>query len=59
MAALWASLPLPQSLSGGMHTQMHRLLPQTSAATNNCNRSSPFACPMPVQTYQMGQGSRQ
>ena len=59
MAALWASLPLPQSLSGNMHPSLPLLPPQAAAGANNRARSSPFACPMLVKNQQMPSGQRQ
>ena len=59
MAALWASLPLPQSLSGNMHPSLPLLPPQAAGGANNSTRSLPFACPMLVKTQRMPSGQRQ
>ena len=59
MAALWASLPLPQSLSGNVMPAMHMLPPQAAAATNSYARASPFACPVLVKAQQLPSGQRQ
>ena len=59
MAALWASLPLPQSLSGNVAPAMHMLPPQAAPANNSYARPSAFACPVLVKTQQLPTGLRQ
>ena len=58
MAALWASLPLPQSQGANMHPSLPLLPPQAAARANNSTRSSAFACPMLIKTQQMPSGQR-
>ena len=59
MAALWASLPLPQSLSGNVMPVVQMLPPQATAAAHDYARPSPFACPVLVKTQQVPSAQRQ
>ncbi len=56
MAALWASLPLPQSLGGSVHPS---LPPQAASDVSNCTRPSPFATRMLAKAQQVPSEQRQ
>ena len=65
MAALWASLPLPNSLSGSnrTHPPMRMVPPQAAAAAaagaTHCARSLPFGGHLPVCSTNTAPAQRQ